>query len=97
MKDPRDIIIRPVVTERSMALVQNGKYTFVVDRNANKIDIKKAVEQLFDVDVVKVNTMNVPGKVRRRGTSVGRRPDWKKAIVTVAEGQRIRKFFDELT
>lgn len=98
MRDPRDVIVRPVLTERSMDLLRNqNKYTFVVARDANKVEIKRAVEELFGVKVAKVNTMNVPGKVRRRGASVGRRPDWKKAIVTLAEGQRIRKFFDELT
>ncbi len=98
MRDPRDVILRPVVSERSVQLLQQqNKYTFAVAKDANKIEIKRAVEQLFGVKVAKVNTMIVPGKLRRRGAAVGRRPDWKKAIVTLAEGHRIRKFFDELT
>ena len=95
MRDPRDIIIRPVITERSVELLQKqNKYTFEVAKDANKIEIKRAIEELFGVKVAKVNTMIVPGKVRRRGTVVGRRPDWKKAIVTLAEGHRIKQVDD---
>ncbi len=91
----REIIKRPVITEASMANMALGKYTFAVDPRANKTQIKRAVEEIFKVKVKKVNTMNVKGKVRRVGVHVGRRPDWKKAIVTLEEGQRI-EFFEGL-
>jgi large subunit ribosomal protein L23 len=85
-----DIIKRPIITERSTQLrEQSNKVTFEVDRSANKISIKKAVEELFSVQVTEVRTMNVHGKWKRVGRNVGRRPDWKKAIVTLAEGQTI--------
>lgn len=92
MKDARDVIIEPVISEKTYGLMDEGKYTFVVDRRANKTQIKIAVEQLFDVDVVKVNTMNRPGKRKRRGWVVGRRPDTKRAIVTLAPGHDIELF-----
>ncbi|HHW44558.1 MAG TPA: 50S ribosomal protein L23 [Desulfotomaculum sp.] len=92
MKDPRDILKRPVVSEKSMSLVGDNKYTFIVDPAANKIEIKKAVEELFNVKVEKVNTMRVKGKVRRVRNIVGRRPDVKKAIVTLKEGNKIELF-----
>lgn len=93
--NPREIVKRPVITEASMENLAQGKYTFAVDPRANKTQIKQAIEELFKVKVKKVNTMNVRGKVRRVGVHVGRRPDWKKAIVTLEEGQRI-EFFDGL-
>ena len=96
MTSAHDIILRPVITEKSMEQMGEGKYTFVVRRDATKPQIRRAIEELFDVKVEKVNTMNVRGKVRRLGRFTGRRPDWKKAVVTLKEGQRIRKFFDEL-
>ncbi|MGI6566698.1 MAG: 50S ribosomal protein L23 [Firmicutes bacterium] len=92
MADLRSIIRRPVISERTMDLMQENKYTFEVDIKATKPQIREAVEQVFNVDVVKVNTMRVTGKVRRMGRSEGKRPDWKKAIVTVKEGQRIELF-----
>ncbi|MDN5293888.1 MAG: large subunit ribosomal protein [Eubacteriales bacterium] len=92
MKDPRDIIIKPVITERSMELLSQNKYTFYVDPRANKVEIKRAIEELFNVKVEKVNTMNVKGKVKRMGRFVGRRPDRKKAIVTLREGDKIEIF-----
>ncbi|MBE3587506.1 MAG: 50S ribosomal protein L23 [Thermoanaerobacteraceae bacterium] len=92
MKDPRDILKRPVVSEKSMSLVGDNKYTFIVDPAANKIEIKKAVEELFNVKVEKVNTMRVKGKVKRVRNIVGRRPDVKKAIVTLKEGNKIELF-----
>ena len=92
MSDLRSIILRPVISERTMDLMQENKYTFEVDIKATKPQIREAVEQVFNVDVVKVNTMRVTGKVRRMGRSEGKRPDWKKAIVTVKEGQRIELF-----
>lgn len=90
MRDPRDVIIRPVVTERSTLLADdNDAFTFIVARDANKPEIKAAVERLFDVKVKKVNTMRYLGKWRRLGRNYGRRPDFKKAIVTLVEGERI--------
>lgn len=87
--DLYDVLKRPVVTERSTAAMEANKYTFEVDLRATKTQIKQAVEQIFKVTVVKVNTTRVPGKVRRRGRTEGRTPDWKKAVVTLQEGDRI--------
>ena len=78
-----DIIIAPVVTEKSSGEIQEGKYTFKVNKKATKIDIKRAVEKLFEVKVLNVNTMTVKGKEKRVGRSVGKTSDWKKAIVTI--------------
>jgi large subunit ribosomal protein L23 len=90
MRDPRDVIIRPVVTERSTLLADdNDAFTFIVAEDANKPEIKSAVERLFDVKVRKVNTMRYLGKWRRLGRNYGRRPSFKKAIVTLVEGERI--------
>ena len=80
---PEDIIIRPVITEKSNDGLQTGKYTFEVNKKATKVDIAKAVEKLFEVKVLKVNTMSVKGKEKRVGKSVGKTSDWKKAIVTI--------------
>ncbi len=92
MKDPRDVIIRPVVSEKSYGLLDEGKYTFIVDPRANKTEIKIAVEKIFGVKVLKVNTMNRAGKRKRRGLTVGKRPDTKRAIVTLAPGDEIEIF-----
>jgi len=92
MADLRSIIRRPVISERTMDLMQQNKYTFEVDIKATKPQIREAVEQIFNVEVEKVNTMRVRGKRRRMGRTEGKRPDWKKAIVTVKEGQRIELF-----
>ncbi|MGB9802961.1 50S ribosomal protein L23 [Desulfofundulus sp.] len=92
MKNPRDILKRPVVTEKSMSLLADNKYTFIVDPRANKVEIKKAVEELFKVKVEKVNTMRVKGKAKRVRNIVGRRPDVKKAIVTLRKGDKIELF-----
>ncbi len=92
MKDPRDIIYRPVISEKTYGLLDENKYTFVVDPRANKTQIKQAVEGIFEVKVLSVNTMNRPGKRKRRGLIVGKRPDTKRAIVTVAEGDEIELF-----
>ncbi len=83
MKDPRTIIRRPILTEQSLSLRDtNNKYTFEVDRRANKIEIKHAVEKLFEVDVLNVATLNVIGKKRRvRTREKGKRPDWKKQLL----------------
>lgn len=93
MKTAHDIIIKPIITEDSMERLQNGKYTFKVAKDANKVEIAKAVEELFDVKVAKVNTMSVKGKEKRMGRFTGFRPDWKKAIVTL-EGDKTIEFFD---
>lgn len=94
MRDPHDIIVRPVVTERSMDDMAENKYTFVVDKRSNKSEIKSAVEKVFDVKVAKVNTMNMLGKVKRQGVHVGKRADWKKAIVTLTEDSKGIEFFE---
>ena len=78
-----DIILAPVVTEKSSSEIQEGKYTFKVNKKATKIDIKRAVEKLFEVKVLNVNTVTVKGKEKRVGRNVGKTSDWKKAIVTI--------------
>ncbi len=92
MKDPRDIIYRPVVSEKSYGLLDDNKYTFEVDPRANKTQIKIAIEQIFEVTVTNVNTMNRQGKRKRRGYVTGKRPDIKRAIVTLADGDEIELF-----
>lgn len=89
-RTPQEVLIRPLITEQSSTLqAEQNKYTFEVHRDATKIDIRNAVEQMFDVSVKSVRTMNCLGKERRVGRSTGRRRDWKKAIVTLAEGEMI--------
>ena len=85
-KDPRDILIAPVVSEKSYGLLDEGKYTFVVDPRANKTEIKIAIEQIFSVKVASVNTINRKGKTRRTKFGLGKRKDTKRAIVTLREG-----------
>ena len=92
MKDPRDVILKPVVSEKSYGLIDQHKYTFIVDPRANKTEIKIAVERIFDVKVLDVNTMNRRGKRTRRGVVTGKRPDTKRAIVTLAPGDTIELF-----
>lgn len=93
MPSPQDIIIRPVVTEKSVNLAQQqNKYTFYVSKQATKIDIKKAVEELFKVKVLAVNTAIIKGKPKRVGRFRGRKPDRKKAIVTLRPGDKIEIF-----
>ena len=94
MKDPRDIIREPVVSEKSYALLDRGVYTFKVDSRASKPEIHDAVEAIFDVKVVKVNTLNRAGKRKRnrRTGTWGKRADTKRAIVTLAPGERIELF-----
>ena len=87
-----DIIIRPVITEKSSALVEQNKYTFEVHKSANKIQIRQAVEQIFKVKVLSVNTLNIPAKPKRMGAFIGKTRSWKKAIVALPEGQRIEFF-----
>ncbi|HQY34625.1 MAG TPA: 50S ribosomal protein L23 [Actinotalea sp.] len=85
-RDPRDVLISPVVSEKSYGLLDEGKYTFVVDPHANKTEIKIAVEQVFGVKVSSVNTINRKGKTRRTKFGLGKRKDTKRAIVTLREG-----------
>jgi large subunit ribosomal protein L23 len=92
INDPRDILIAPVVSEKSYELLDGNKYTFVVPRSANKTQIKIAVEEVFGVTVTKVNTMNRAGKRTRTRNGFGKRPDTKRAIVSVAPGDRIDIF-----
>ncbi len=85
-KDPRDILLAPVVSEKSYGLMDEGKYTFLVDARANKTEIKVAVEKVFDVKVASVNTINRQGKARRTRFGMGKRKDTKRAIVTLVDG-----------
>lgn len=96
MRDPHDIIKKPIVTEASMNAMAEKKYTFVVDKKSNKTEIKNAVETIFGVKVASVNTMNMLGKEKRMGVHVGKRPDWKKAIVTLTEDSKTIEFFEGL-
>ncbi len=91
--DPHQIIIRPVISEKSYNLIESeGQYTFQVDRRANKNQVKRAVEEAFDVRVEKVNTANVKSKPKRQGLTRGRTSTWKKAVVKLAAGERIELF-----
>ena len=90
----QDIIIRPIVTEKSMMGIAAKKYTFEVAKAANKIEIAKAVEELFKVKVAKVNTLNVRGKLRRQGKYEGYTRSWKKAYVTLTEDSKSIEFFE---
>lgn len=93
MRNVHEIIVRPLVTEKSTQLLErDGAYSFVVAVGANKIEIAKAIETLFDVRVRDVRTMQYSGKERRMGRFVGRRPGWKKAVVTLREGDSIEIF-----
>ncbi len=93
MKDPRDVIRAPVVSEKSYDLIEDlNTYTFEVDRRANKTEIRQAVQRIFDVDVIKVNTMNRKGKQKRTGWIVGKRGDTKRALVTLVPGDTIDIF-----
>lgn len=89
---PNEILIRPVVTEKSTLLQERGKYVFQVSKLATKRQIASSVEEVFDVAVVKVRTLRVRGKTKRYGRSVSRRPDWKKAIITLRAGDAIQLF-----
>jgi len=92
VRDLRDVILRPVISEKSYEMLDENKYTFIVDPRANKTHIRQAVEKIFDVKVLSVNTMNRKGKRKRRGLIMGKRPNTKRAIVTVAPGDRIELF-----
>ncbi|MBI2238336.1 MAG: 50S ribosomal protein L23 [Actinobacteria bacterium] len=92
MKSPRDVVIRPVVSEKSYAGLEQNTYTFLVDPRANKTEIKEAIQKIWNVRVLSVNTLNRKGKVKRRRFTSGKRPDQKRAIVTLAEGDSIEIF-----
>jgi len=92
MKDPHDVILYPIISEKSYDGIDMRKYTFMVDPRSNKSEIKDAVEAVFEVKVTSVNTMRTKGKPRRRGLTVGRTATGKKAIVTLAEGDQIEFF-----
>lgn len=95
MKNIYDIIRRPVITEQSMEAVADKKYVFMVDVDANKTEIKAAIEQIFGVKVAKVNTVRMQGKAKRTGAyPVGKRPDYKKAIVTLTASSKTIEFFE---
>lgn len=90
--NPRDVLIRPLITEKTSVMMQDNKYTFKVPVTANKTEIRQAVEAIWKVRVLSVATINVAGKTKRRGAHVGRTSDYKKAIVKLAEGQTIPVF-----
>ncbi len=97
MKPAQDIILKPIITEESMTGLMMRKYTFKVAKDANKIEIAKAVEEVFPgTKVAKVNTINVRGHERRQGMNSGYTPSWKKAIVTLAEGSKDIEFFNDM-
>jgi large subunit ribosomal protein L23 len=92
VKSPRDVIVRPIVSEKSYAGIEGNVYTFLVDPRANKTEIKEAVQGIWNVRVLSVNTLNRKGKVKRRRYTLGKRADQKRAIVTLAEGDAIEIF-----
>ena len=92
----QEIIIKPLITERSMDGMEQKKYSFKVAKKATKSEVKKAIEKLFDVQVKKVNTMIMPGKTKRVGVHTGRTSDWKKAVVTLTEESKTIEFFEGL-
>ncbi len=96
MKTPYDVILKPVITEKSMDDAAMRKYTFKVAKDANKTEVKLALEEIFGIEIKKVNIMNVKGKVKRMGRNVGRTPDSRKAIVTLTENSREIEFFQGL-
>ncbi len=96
MKHAQDIVLAPVISEKSMLAVGEKKYTFKVAKDAEKIEIARAVEELFGVSVAKVNTMHMRGRHRRQGMNSGYTPDWKKAIVTLAPNSKGIEFFESM-
>jgi large subunit ribosomal protein L23 len=92
VRSPRDVIVRPIVSEKSYSAIEQNTYTFLVDKRANKTEIKEAVQKIWGVRVTSVNTLNRRGKVKRRGYTKGRRSDEKRAIVTLAQGDSIEIF-----
>ncbi|MBQ8995777.1 MAG: 50S ribosomal protein L23 [Oscillospiraceae bacterium] len=97
MRDARDVVLAPVITEKSMEATMNKKYTFKVASDAEKIEIAKAVEEIFNVKVQKVNTISVRGRKRRQGLYTGYTPAWKKAIVTLTSDSKSIEFFESMT
>ena len=96
MKYAHDIIRRPIISEKSMLGIADKKYTFEVAKDANKIEIKNAIETVFGVKVKSVNTINMSGKMKRVGVHTGRRPSYKKAIVTLTEDSKTIEFFESM-
>ena len=96
MKTLHDVIIKPIITEDSMARLADKKYTFEVAKTASKVEIKKAVEEIFKVEVAKVNTISMKGKDKRVGYHVGKTGEWKKAIVTLTAASKTIEFFDSM-
>lgn len=96
MKFAHDVIRKPIITERSMEGLADNKYTFEVARDAGKIEIKKAVEEIFGVKVAKVNTIKLPGKWKRMGVHTGKRPDIKKAVVTLTPDSKKIEIFENM-
>ncbi|ASR45729.1 MULTISPECIES: 50S ribosomal protein L23 [Paenibacillus] len=94
MKDPRDIIKRPVITERTAGMMNDLKYVFEVDIRSNKVEIKKAIEAIFNVKVSNVNTLRVPAKPKRYGRHSGYTSEWKKAFVTLSKDSKPLEFFE---
>jgi large subunit ribosomal protein L23 len=94
MRSSYDVIIKPIITEKSMMEIEAGKYTFKVATDANKSEIRAAVEEVFGVKVQSVNTMNVKGKVKRQGRFVGKRADWKKAMITLTADSKAIELFE---
>lgn len=92
MKDPRNIVLKPIVSEKSYSQIEQNKYTFKVALDARKVEIAQAVAEIFGVHVTSVNTMRMTGKRRRQGYTQGRRPNWKKAIVSLKAGEKIEIF-----
>ena len=90
-----EVLVRPVITEKSMLEANAGRYTFEITPDANKLEVKDAVQDAFKVQVLGVRILTAPGKTRRVGRKIGRRPDRRKAIVRLAEGQKIERFFVE--
>ena len=95
MKLAEDIIIRPLITEKSNDQLTDGKYTFIVDVKATKTEIRQAIEKLFAVKVMKVTTSNIAGKIKRMGVHIGPRPDWKKAIVKIDVNPGAQSYMDK--
>lgn len=92
MREPYEILVKPLVSEKSMMMMGENKYSFAVAKDANKIEIKNAVEKQFNVTVLSVNTRTIQGKIKRQGRYEGKRPDVKKAIVTLKAGDQIKVF-----
>lgn len=94
MRSPYDVLVKPIITEKSMMDMEEKRYTFKVLSDANKTEIKLAVEEVFGVKVAKINTLNVKGKVKRQGKFIGKRADWKKAIITLTPDSKAIELFE---